>query len=123
MKLYRLMKAADDGLPEVGTKFGMLGVRPRDPAKPKKRYDVPAVAPTDSVRPGDGMSVNSDPNELKAPDDEFLLWAIDDSNLGAGLSVSEAGPPHYHVGPAHQMTLAELQQKLADTREQWQRVQ
>ena len=99
MKLYRLMIAADDGLPEVGTKFGMLGVRPKDPSNRRKRFDVPATAPTDTVRPGDGLSVNLDPAAVKPPDDEFLLWAIEETDLGPGLKASPAGPPHYHVGP------------------------
>jgi hypothetical protein len=122
VKLYRMMKAAADGLPEVGTKFGMLGVRPRDPKNPKKRFDVPATAPTDTVQPSDGISVNSDPNALTPPDDEFLLWVIEDTDLGPDLKTSEAGPPHYHVGPSHDMTLAELQQALAGTRDYWQQV-
>jgi hypothetical protein len=122
VKLYRMMKAAADGLPEVGTKFGMLGVRPKDPTNPKKRFDVPATAPTDPVSPGDGMSVNADPAALKPPDDEFLLWVIEAADLGSDLAVSPARPPHYHVGPSHDMTLAELQQRLAATRDRWQRV-
>jgi hypothetical protein len=117
-----MMKADDDGKPAVGTKFGMLGVRPRDPRNLKKRFDVPATAPTDIVPPGDGMSVNADRFALKPPDDEFLLWVIEDADLGPDLAVSPAGPPHYHIGPLRDMTLAELQQRLAGTRERWQRV-
>jgi len=69
------------------------------------------------------MSVNTDANELKPPDDEFLLWVIEDTAIGSELGVTEAGPPHHHIGPAHEMTLAELQQRIADTRDRWQRVQ
>jgi hypothetical protein len=118
-----MMKAAADGLPEVGIRFGMLGVCPKDPTNPRKRFDVSATAPTDRVKPGDGMSVNTDRTKLKPPDDEFLLWEIDDSVLGSGLAVFEAGPPHYHVGPAREMTLAELQKLVADTRGNWKRVE
>jgi len=116
------MMADDDGLPLVGVKFGMLGVRPKDPVNPKKRFDVSASKPTDTVHPGDGISVNTDPTAIKPPDDEFLLWVIEDGELGSELAVKEAGPPHYHVGPAHDMTLAELQRHLGDTRDRWQRV-
>jgi hypothetical protein len=122
VKLYRIMKAAADGLPEVGTKFGMLGVRPRDPTNPKRRFDVRATASTDIVSPGDGMSVNADPAALIPPDDEFLVWVIDEADIGPDLAVSPAKPQHYHVGPSHDMTLAELQQLLAGTRDRWQRV-
>ncbi|MBY0514090.1 MAG: hypothetical protein K2P78_09295 [Gemmataceae bacterium] len=81
MKLYRLMKVSPDGLPQVGEKFGMLGVRPRDPANPKKRFDVPAAAPTDLVQPGDGLSVNADPTVLRPPAPEFVLWSINDAEI------------------------------------------
>ncbi len=123
MRLYRLMKVADDGLPAVGTKFGMLGVRPRDPANPKKRFDVPAAAPTDTVRPGDGgLSVNTDATALKPPDDEFVLWEIDSTALGANLRTEPDRPPHHVVAVATDMSLAEMQQQIAATRGDWKRV-
>jgi hypothetical protein len=68
------------------------------------------------------MSVNTNPTALKPPDDEFLMWVIEDTDLGPELAVSPAGPPHYHIGPSRDMTLAELQQRLASTRDNWQRV-
>ena len=124
MKLYRFMKAAADGLPEVGTKFGMLGVRPRDPAKPKKRFDVPAADPADPVRPGDGgLSVYADPAGLRPPDDEFLLWEMDADSLGPGLVLREDRPPHYVIEPAGDTTLAGYQLLLAGTRAHWRRVE
>ena len=113
MKLDRLMKAAANGLPEVGTKFGMLGVRPRDRANPKRRFDVPATAPTDIVQPGGGgLSVNADANALKPPDDEFLLWEIDSPDLGPELRVQPDRPPHYVLEVATDMPLAEMQEVL-----------
>jgi hypothetical protein len=33
------------------------------------------------------MSVNTDPTALVPPDDEFLLWVIEDADLGPGLAV------------------------------------
>jgi hypothetical protein len=122
MKLYRLMKAASDGRPEVGTRFGMLGVRPRDPRNPRKRFDVRASVATDIVHPGEGLSVNTNQNALRPPDDEFLIWEIEDSELGNDLEVCPASPPHYLIGPLYDMTLDELQQHLAGTRDHWQRV-
>ncbi|MBA4189681.1 MAG: hypothetical protein C0467_16980 [Planctomycetaceae bacterium] len=124
MKLYRLMKAADDGLPAIGTKFGMLGVRPKDAGNSKKRFDVPVSSPDDIVQPGmGGLSVNSDPNALKAPDDEFHLWVIESEQLSPGLRVEEAGPPHHVIEVATDTTLAEMQRQLAETRENWKRVE
>ncbi|VTU00636.1 unnamed protein product [Gemmataceae bacterium] len=124
MKIYRLMKVAPDGLPLVGTKFGMLGVRPRDPANPKKRFDVPAAAPADPVQPGSGgLSVNTDPAALKPPDDEFVLWEVTHDALGSGLRVTPDGPPHYVIEVAGPTTLDEMQRRIAETREHWKRVQ
>ena len=124
MKVYRVMKAAADGLPEVGTRFGQLGVRPKDPANAKRRFDVPAAAATDPVAPGDGgLSVNADPTAVRPPDDDFVLWAIDTTALGPDLRLTPAGPPHFHVEPTAATTLAEFQTRLADTRTRWERVE
>lgn len=125
MKLYRMMKAAADGLPEVGDVFATLGVRPK---RPGQRFDVPASDPGDIVRPGDGgMSVFAGPLAdlpayLKPPKAKFPLWEIDSADLGPGLVAVEAGAPHYHVEPDHALTLAELQSLLAATRPRWVRV-
>ena len=124
MKVYRVMKVAADGLPEVGNRFGQLGVRPKDPANAKKRFDVAASGPTDAVHPGDGgMSVNADPNAVRPPDDEFVLWEIDSNDLGPALRLSPARVPHYHVEPGSPTTLAVYQDQLAATRTLWRRVE
>lgn len=124
MKIYRLMKADKDGLPEVGSKFGMLGVRPKDPSNPKKRFDVPVSAPTDVIQPGmGGLSVNTDATKLKPPDDEFLLWEIDSDELGSGLRVEPDGPPHHVIEVAAPASLAEMQERIAETRDRWKRVE
>ncbi len=124
MKLYRLMKKARDGLPVVGIKFGMLGVRPKNSLKPKNRFDVPAILPFDLVRLGDGgLSVNVDPDELKPPDEEFVLWVIDSEHLEFGLEAIPANPPHYIIGVTVEMTLVDFQQCLTATRNHWQLVQ
>jgi hypothetical protein len=126
MKFYRMMRAADDGLPQVGDTFARLGVRPN---RPGQKYDVPAAGPTDPVRPGDGgLSVFAGPPDdlpahLKPPAARFPLWEIDDADLGPGLAAVQAGPPHYHVEARHTMTLAEFQAALAATRGCWVRIQ
>src|SRR4051794_36892495 len=102
MKIYRSMKAAADGLPEVGASARTLGIRPG--------VDVPAKTPTDSTGPGDGgMSV--------APDDPMHLarirrpaafggtgidpvWYIEVDDLGPGLGVRPDSPTHAVVEPA-----------------------
>jgi hypothetical protein len=121
-----MMKEAADGLPATGDTFGQLGVRP---FRANRRGDVLAAAPTDTVRPGEGgMSVAADspgnlPAHMRPPAAQHPIWEIDDTHLGEGLAAHPAGPPHYHVGPAREMTLAELQALLAATRTRWIRVE
>jgi hypothetical protein len=122
VKLYRLMKADADGKPLVGGGSMMLGVRPTDPALPLKRADVPAVTGSDVVRPGDGgLSCYSDPNAIAIRSNKLLLWSIDASALPVGLVARDAGVPHFHVEPLQDVSLDGLQQRLADSRDLWQR--
>jgi hypothetical protein len=121
VKLYRLMKADSDGKPLVGSGSMMLGVRPTDPAQPNKRADVPAVAGTDVIHPGDGgLSCYSDPDAIKIQSNRLELWSIEVSDLPPELSPQDAGDPHYHVEPKRDVTLDQLQRLLADTRDRWQ---
>jgi hypothetical protein len=101
VKLYRKFKLDADGKPKVGTKFGMLGVRPRDPNKPNKYHDVSAAQGSDQVRTkGGGLSVFEDPTAIQIHDDDLILCAIDTEDLPKELTAEEAGPPHYQVEPA-----------------------
>lgn len=125
MKLYRMMKAAADGMPEAGNTFAKLGVRPTIVSR---GGDVRATNPTDLVRPGEGgMSVAADspdnlPGLMRPSARKHPVWEIDTADLGEGLIASAAGPPHYHIEPGREMTLAELQALLAATRTRWVRI-
>ena len=125
MTLYRMMKAAADGLPEVGDTFAKLGVRP---ARSGTKGDVKAANPIDLVRPGEGgMSVGADSpdnllSHMRPPKNKYPIWEIDAADLGAGLIATAAGPPHYVVEPGHEMTLDEFQSLLASTRSRWNRI-
>jgi len=125
VKLYRMMKTATDGLPEVGDTFAKLGVRPTIVGR---GGDVRATNPSDLVRPGEGgMSVaaaspDTLPGLMRPSARKHPVWEIDASDLGEGLIASAAGPPHYHVEPDREMTLDELQTLLAATRTRWVRV-
>lgn len=132
MKLYRSMRVAADGLPEVGPTARTLGVRHGD-QKPKG--DVMAVAPTDPVPPRTGgMSV--------APDDPVNLvrhrrpavfggtgpdpvWVIDTADLSHELEFRQDKPDHGYIEPAMNtaLTLAEYESALESTRGRWQLVQ
>lgn len=120
-----MMREAADGRPEVGDRFAQLGVRP---IRPRGTADVPVVDPGDVVRPGTGgLSVFAGPvaalpARLRPPNTQFPLWEIDTADLGPGLRAVPAGPPHCQIEPDRDMTLAELQTRLAATRDFWRRV-
>ena len=129
MKLYRAMTPDADGLPQVGRSARKLGVRAADQAP---NNDVVAAASADTVRPGKGMSVapadpvnlpkNRRPAAVNNGTGKDPVWEIDTDDLGPGLVAVAAGPPHHHVEPDREMTLAELQNLLAATRTRWVRV-
>jgi hypothetical protein len=62
------------------------------------------------------------PPFMRPPKAAHPVWEIDAADLGEGLIAAAAGPPHYHVEPAREMTLDEFQQLLAGTRGKWVRV-
>jgi hypothetical protein len=120
-KLYRLMKTDTDGKPLVGSGAMMLGVRPVDPTHPQKRFDVPATSGSDVVHPGDGgLSCYTDPGAIKLRVKNASLWSIDVADLPQELVATVAGDPHHHIEPNTDVTLDELQQLLADTRDLWE---
>jgi len=129
VKLYRAMKVAADGLPEVGPSARMLGVRRGDQAP---HNDVIAVAPSDPVLPGTGgMSVApKDPANLPKNRRPASLggtgkdpvWEIDDTDLGEDLQFSQDTSTHGVVEVKVEMTLDEYEQALAATRGKWRRV-
>jgi hypothetical protein len=124
VKLYRVMKIDLDGKPLVGTKFGMLGVRPTDPSNknPRRRPDVAAVSATDIVSPGEGLSTSLDPNVFKLRPGE-AVFEIDTDDLGPDLRDNPDSPPHCLVQPIAPMTLESFQLAVADTRDLWEQVQ
>lgn len=120
-RVYRVMRASQDGLPEVGADRFKLGAEiPRD--------IEPAADGT--VRPQRrGMSVFDDPNALPAHllpthlggDSPIPLFHFPGSWPGS-LSVAQQGRnPHHHVvQPARQCPLADYQAALASTRPGWE---
>ena len=122
MKLYRKMTADHDGKPAVGDGRNMLGVRPADPANPKKIRDVVAAVGTDLVKPGKGMSVYNNPDEIPVHV-SGVMWAIESDDLPAGLSPEQQGrrAAHHQIEPGWEMTLDEYQRLLESTRDLWER--
>jgi hypothetical protein len=129
VKLYRAMKPAADGLPEVGPSARTLRVRAADRAP---HNDVEAAQPTDPITPGTGgMSVApNDPVNLPRNRRPAAIggtgsdpvWEIDDTDWGAELQFRQDKPTHGLIEVADEMTLEEYEQALAATRGKWRRV-
>ncbi len=129
MKLYRAMKMAADGLPEVGRTKRTLGVRPGDQAP---NNDVQAIQPDDPVIPGTGgMSVApNDPRNLP----RFLrprefggtgkdpIWEIDDADLPPELIFHQDRTTHGAIETKGETTLAVYESVLQSTRDKWRLV-
>lgn len=122
-----------DGMPLVGTRRNMLGVRPTDPTNtnPKRRFDVEAVLDSDPIQPGTekGLSVSSDLAKIAghAQNDE-AVWEIDTVELGMCFLTPIFSPgndpnsSHYVLETSRDTTLAKFQEELASTRDLWTRV-
>lgn len=124
MKLYRVMKVDADGLPMIGTRRNMLGVRPTDPTNtnPKRKFDVDAVIGSDPVLPGTkkGLSVSVATGGFQPTRDE-ALWEVEDDLLADFAAIPDR-PPHHVLEPRRAMTLDEYQDALAATQYLWDRV-
>jgi hypothetical protein len=124
-RLFRAMKEAADGLPEVGPSARKLGIRRGD----QTPCDVAASTPSDIVGPGDGgLSV--------APGDPAFLirhrrpaslggtgtdpvWVIELADLSPDLTARQDSPKHVVVEAAIPMALADFEDLIAATRVEW----
>lgn len=122
--MYRAM-AEDTGRPRVELSAIGLGVRLADRAP---HNDVDALAATDPVTPGKGMSVApSDPAllpPLRRPASlggigKHPVWEIDEAELGPDLRFRQDTRTHGLIEPARPMTLAEYLSALVLTRDRW----
>lgn len=109
-----------DGKPLVGVEFGMLGVRPKDPANPRRKFDVKVSAGSDTIQPHEGgLSVFTDPNAIRLQSAGMVLCELESGDLPAELSDVVAGEPHHHIEPSKPMTLDQFQALLENTRDDW----
>jgi len=130
VKIFRAMKVAADGMPEVGPSARTLGVRRGD----QTPRDVPVAVPDEAVPPqSGGMSVAPDnpanlPKNRRPPayggSGKDPVWVIDTDDLPAVLEFRQDAPTHGLVEPATNrvLTLAEYEAALASTRDKWQLV-
>jgi hypothetical protein len=123
VKLYRAMKVGPDGLPQIGTRRNMLGVRPTDPNNkdPRRRFDVSAINDTDTVSPGEGLSTSLDPGTIRASSGE-AVFEIETDDVPPELAPNPDRPPHCLIEPSSSMTLREFQNALEETRDLWKQV-
>jgi RHS repeat-associated protein len=123
--IYRAMRPADGGGPEVGDSAKHLGVRPG--------YDIP-IDENGMVRPGtEGMSVNESPTgapEYRRPPSfggrakGIDMFCMNTCDLGPGLRYvpESAEPGHGFIEPAWEMPYTEYQGYLAQTQQFWTEV-
>lgn len=105
MKLYRVMKVnPTDGKPLVGRKRNMLGVRPTDPnnTDPTRRFDVPAVADSDTISPGKGLSTST--SACLPVGKGEALFEIETNDLPPDLQPNPDNPPHHLIQPSADTT-------------------
>jgi len=105
------MKIDADGLPMVGNRFGMLGVR-----TPK---DI-AVDTNGQVHPeSGGLSVERDIEDVPFdPSPKFRIFEAP-RELPESLVFREDKPGHVNSEPATTCTIEEFQRALASTRADW----
>lgn len=125
-RLFRTMRADDDGKPMLGEGARYLGIR----VPPNETADVePDVE--GNVHPGPhGLSVTPDdprglprtlrPTALggKAKDP---LWELDDDDLPDGLVFNDDEPTHGFVGPSKEMPAEEFTRLVHGLRDKWRR--
>lgn len=137
MPLLRIMAAVDTAAgerPRTGDGPCLLGVRPRNPRKPKLRFDVSAALSDDPVDPAEqqGLSCSAAAAAVVVgaffrplkPDER--VWEIDTADLPDGLLAVHRPVPgdddHWQIEPARVMSLREFQDKLFGTQDRWRAV-
>ena len=128
--IFRTMKAAHDGLPELGrtrrtlgVKVCPLGIKPADLAE----FDIYPDS-QNRVAPGGGMSVAvGDPRGLpkhRRPralggEGRDPLFELRVSAVPMAVRVTEDHPPHAFIEPASLCPLGDYEAALATTRPDW----
>ena len=123
VNLYRGMRGAVNGPPELGSSASRLGARPG--------VDIP-VDENGMVRPGTGgMSVNESPTgmpEFRRPPSfggsgkNLNMYCISSCDLGPGLQYVPDVSGHGFVEPAWNMSFEEYQAYLYQTQGSWSEV-
>jgi hypothetical protein len=122
-QLFRSMREASDGLPELGDNPRSLEIRPG--------IDVPAQTLLDIVQPGQGgLSVSPDdplnlPFFRRPPLFQGIgkdpVWVLDEIELGADLTYrpDPSMASHGFLEPARPMPLGDFRRAIQQTRPLW----
>uniref|UniRef100_UPI0025DE0851 hypothetical protein n=1 Tax=Lapillicoccus sp. TaxID=1909287 RepID=UPI0025DE0851 len=127
LTLYRGMRAAEDGYPEVGETAKTLGARPKI-FFPEEQGDV-VIDDRGWIWPGTGgMSANTDPWRIPlfrrplsfgGTGKGLDMFTIEDQQLPPGLSFRLIEDGHGYIEPTRPMTYDEVQRLIHGTRGLW----
>lgn len=125
--LYRGMRAAADGYPEVGETAKTLGARPKS-YFPEEQGDV-VIDNSGWIWPRTGgMSANTDPGAIPAfrrplsfggTGKGLHMFTIEDQQLPPGLLFRRIDQGHGYIEPTRPMTYDEMQRLIHGTRNLW----
>ena len=121
--IYRGMREASDGQPEIGRSGSTLGVRPG----PGDNTDIPVDHSGDVVPKTGGMSVapetpESLPPHRRPPESPYPAWELRLEDLPADLMYRpdpENPSKHGFVEPSIRMPFQDYEDALASTRTAW----
>lgn len=122
MRLYRAMREAPDGGPEIGPTARTLGVRSGVDVVVRSGRVSPGFGGL-SVAPGDPANLprHRRPNSLGGTGKD-PLWTIDSEILGSSLQFRQDQPAHGMIEPSDVMRIDDFQRALADTAPHWSKI-
>jgi hypothetical protein len=146
VKLYYRGMAEHNGKPKIGRSARLLGVRPnidintkeipigyldeRGYLLPESQHQNQGDIVTIAVRDRKGMSVSLSIEGLpsfRRPSKfggigKDSLWQIDDTKISGDLEAIQDSPTHISILPRVTMTLARYEQALANTQQDWEKI-
>ncbi|MBD2392538.1 MULTISPECIES: hypothetical protein [Aphanizomenonaceae] len=147
VKLYYRGMTDEDGKPKIGRSARLLGVRLGDIDINIKRMPVDSLDEQGYLLPESerefqgelvdvaivntgGMSVSLSIEGLPAPRKPAKfggygkdpLWQIDDSNITGDLQAVQDSPTHVSISPRVTMSLERYELALANTQDDWERI-
>lgn len=146
VKLYYRGMTDENGKPKIGRSARLLGVRlgidinikrmPVDSLDeqgyllPESEHEFQGELVDVAIRNTGGMSVSLSIEALPAPRKPAKfggygkdpLWQIDDSNITGDLQAVQDSPTHVSISPRVTMSLERYELALANTQDDWERI-